>query len=187
MGSVNTVLGVIAIACFLWYVVLIKRRNRVLESIGNIDVQLKMRADLIPNILAIAKKYMQHESQVFERIIELRNKTLNSDLTDPVQAKNRFSAEDELGRQMKNLRIQFENYPELKSDTIMQQAQNTYSEVEANLAAARRFYNSSVGSLNNAAQIFPGSIIAIVVGVKSYPFFTADPGDHRPVQASDHL
>ena len=83
--------------------------------------------------------------------------------------------------------ISVEAYPELKSDKTMQQAQLSYNEVETKIAAARRFYNSAVGQLNNSIEIFPGNLVAKYVNVSAMPFFEADEGSKAPIDASSIL
>ena len=83
--------------------------------------------------------------------------------------------------------INAENYPQLKSDATMVQAQQTYAEVEEHIAAARRFYNSAVNELNNAVEIFPSSLIAMMLGIRSFPYFEAMEFEKKPVNASEYF
>jgi LemA protein len=87
----------------------------------------------------------------------------------------RFALEGELARKMGQLMVTMEAYPQLKSDTTVLEAQRTWTEVEAQITAARRFYNAAVNRLNNAIQIFPGSLLAALAGVSTMPFFEAEP------------
>ncbi len=88
---------------------------------------------------------------------------------------------------MGKLLISVENYPDLKSDQTMLQAMRSYNEVEAQIAAARRFYNSNVNALNNSIQIFPGSIFAKLAGIANMPFFEAEQIAHKSIDAKDYL
>lgn len=179
------VLGVLAGILYLLYAGLIKKRNAALEALSSVDVQLKMRHDLIPNILAIAKKYMEHERTLIERVTELRGQAEQRyDKTDPAAVQAHLASSEALAAQMGQLRVTMENYPELKADTSMVEAQRSYNEVEARIAAARRGYNASVTVLNNAVQIFPSSAIASMIRIQAMPFYEADEASKAPVDAA---
>lgn len=181
-------LGLAVIIAYLWYVSLIKKRNTGREALSGIDVQLKKRANLVPNILKIAQKYMDHEKSLLTEITELRTLATKgySDI-DPDAVKAHLEISEKLNQKMSQLMVSVENYPELKSDNTMLQAMQTYNEVEAQLSAARRFYNSAVSELNTAVEIFPGSIIASMASVKVMPFYEADEASKAPVDAADYL
>lgn len=183
------VAGALMLALYGWYATIVTRRNRVAEALAGIDVQLKQRHDLVPNLLAIARRFMEHEKTLLEEITALR-----ADLagrpggSQPARATERFAAESRLGLGMARLFALAENYPALKSDGPMIEAQRGYQEVEVNIAAARRFYNSAVGDLRNATQIFPGQLLAGLAGVATLPpFFEAPLEAHTPVAAAAHL
>lgn len=181
------VLAVLAIG-YWWYASIIGRRNKALEALSGIDVQLKKRSNLIPNILTIAQKFMDHERGLLTEITELRTKALAGyDPKDPEAVKEHLSTAEKLSGRMGQLMVSVENYPNLKSNETMVQAQKTYNEVELQIAAARRFYNSAVGTLNTAIQIFPGSVFAGLAGVKEMPFYEADEAAKAPVSAGDFL
>ncbi len=166
------ILLVVLIFTYIWYVLLIKRRNQVLECLSGIDVQIAKRHDLIPNILNIAKKFMEHESTLMTEVTALRAKISKDYLHNNKESvAEYFEANNKLAAKMANLFMQVENYPNLKSDQAMLQAQITYNEVEEHISAARRFYNSSVTQLNNSIQIFPGNLIAKIAKVELMPFF----------------
>ena len=166
------------------YASVIKNKNTVLEALSGIDVQLRKRYDLIPNLLTIAKKFMEHENELFGKITELRSKAINSKLG----SKEKFRAEAELDTQLKALMVNVENYPALKSDATMVQAMQTYNEVEEHISAARRFYNSALTQLRNSIQIFPGSIFAACAGeAANLSYFETDAASRQPVNARDYL
>lgn len=166
------------------YASVIKNKNTVLEALSGIDVQLRKRYDLIPNLLTIAKKFMEHEKELFGKITELRSKAINSELG----TKEKFRAEAELDTQLKALMVNVENYPALKSDAAMVQAMQTYNEVEEHISAARRFYNSALTQLRNSIQIFPGSIFAACAGeAANLSYFETDAASRQPVNARDYL
>ena len=184
-------LGIIialVIIFYFWYVSIISKRNTSLEALSGIDVQLKKRSNLIPNILKIAQKFLQHEKSLLTEITELREQTDKGyDKTDKNSVKEHLQVSELLAGKMGQLMVRVEAYPDLKSDQTMLQAMQTYNEVEAQIAAARRFYNSAVTALNNSVQIFPGNIIANVARVTEMPFYETDKAARAPVDASDYL
>jgi LemA protein len=183
------VVAVVLGGLYFWYATIVTRRNRVSEALAGIDVQLQQRHDLIPNVLRIARRFMEHERALLEEITALRT-TASQQLGERDFSKiaEKFEAEARLGSQMGRLLAVAESYPQLKADGPMIEAQRTYSEVEANIAAARRFYNSAVTELRNAVQIFPGPLLKGVAGVSVVPPpFEADPTVRGPVDASQHL
>ena len=182
------VLAVALIGLYVWYAVIVTRRNRVSEALAGIDVQLNQRHDLIPNLLAIARRFMEHEKGLLEEITELRARAAGPVRPGDPQIAEKFSAEAALGARMDALFAVAENYPELQSHAPMIEAQRGYQEVETNIAAARRFYNAAVADLRNAIQIFPGQLLAGLAGVgPPPPFFEVEAKVRAPVNAADHL
>lgn len=166
------------------YAGVIRAKNNVMEALSGIDVQLKKRHDLVPNILTIAKKFMEHESELFEKVVELRTQAMKA----PSGSKSKFVAEDKLNNLMGQLMVSVENYPELKSNDTMVQAMRTYNEVEEHISAARRFYNSALTQVRNTVQIFPGSLFAgLASEVINYSYFEASESDRASVDASSYL
>lgn len=183
------VLGVVGIAVYAWYATIVKRRNRVMEALAGIDVQLQQRHDLIPNVLTIARRFMEHERTLLNDITALRA-TAHQQIgeRDFSKIQEKFETEARLGQQMGRLMMVAENYPQLRSDGTMIEAQRTYSEVEANIAAARRFYNATVAGLRNSVQIFPGQLLKNLAGVTTVPPpFEAADAARAPVDASKYL
>lgn len=186
--TVVLILVVLLLLAYLLYVQLIQKRNSALEALSTIDVQLKQRLDLVPNILKIAKKFMEHESKLLTEITELRTALSNPyDRNNSEDLKSHISSAKEFSAKMDKLMINVENYPDLKSDATMIQAMQTYNEVEAQIAAARRFYNSNVTQLNNSVEIFPSSLVAKYVGVNKMPFFEAEAAAKEAVDANKFL
>jgi len=179
----------VVVVLYAWYAAIVKRRNRVAEALAGIDVHLQQRHDLIPNVLVIARRFMEHERTLLNEITELRAKAHQQiGERDFAKVGEKFSAESRLGEQMGRLIALSENYPALRSDGPMVEAQRTYTEVETNIAAARRFYNASVADLANAVQIFPGQLLMGIAGVRALPppFQAADTA-RQAVDASKHL
>ena len=182
------ILAVIAVGAYMIYAGLIAKRNKAQEALSGIDVQLTKRHDLIPNILTIAKRFMEHEKELLEGITALRQQAVEINAKASAdEASRAFEIEKQLQTKMGQFMVQVEAYPELKSDTQMLEAQRAYTEVEANIAASRRFYNSAVGDLKNAVEIFPSSMIAGMINITAMPFFEADEAARAPVNAADHL
>jgi LemA protein len=180
---------VLLVIVYIWYAMIVTRRNRVSEALAGVDVQLQQRHDLIPNVLAIARRFMEHERTLLEEITELREKAnAQAGSRDFAAAEQRFATEKRLEAGMGRLFALAENYPQLQSQGPMIEAQRAYSEVEANLSAARRFYNSAVGELRNIVEIFPGSLLKGTAGVTVLPpFFETADVVRAPIEASRHL
>jgi LemA protein len=177
------------VVLYVWYGVIVTRRNKVGETLGGIDAQLQQRHDLIPNVLAIARRFLDHERTLLDEITQLRAQALpRLGERDFAKVGEKFQVEASLGADINRLFAIAENYPELTSSGPMIEAQRAYSEVEANISAARRFYNSAVRELRNAVEIFPGGLLASTAGVGTLPpFYEAQEASRAPVKASDHL
>lgn len=187
-GSIilSVLAAIVLFSFYSLYVSVVKKKNKVKEASAGIDVQLKKRYDLIPNILAIAKKFMEHEKSLIEDITQLRTKAASlSAGSDAITEK--INLDKSISSKMSQLFINAENYPQLKSDNTMVQAMQTYNEVEEHIAAARRFYNSAVNDLNNAVEIFPSSLIANMLKIQAYPFFEAAETEKSSISAADAL
>lgn len=190
MLSLNIIVIIVAIALlfiiYSMYVSVIQKKNKVMEAFSSIDVQLKKRYDLIPNILTMANKFMEHEKGLFEEITKLRTQAMQLP-ADMDNMSKKIQLDSQIKGLMGQVMVSVENYPELKSDQSMTMAMQTYNEVEEHIAAARRFYNSAVLELNNAVEIFPSSIFASMVGAKKQEFFQADEAERKAINAADYL
>ncbi|MBX3489628.1 LemA family protein [Parvibaculum sp.] len=180
------VLGIVLGGGYAWYVALITRRNEVREAMGSIDVQLRKRFDLLPNVVALAQKFMTHEKELLEGLTALRAKVAEPYAKeDPAAVATHLDASRALETGMMRLFAVAENYPELRSAETITRAQAAFEEVEGNIAAARRFYNSAVTRLNNAVEVFPGSIVAGFAKVQSFPFYEVeDAAARQPVDVN---
>lgn len=173
----------ILVISYLIYLSLITKKNKVKEAFSSIDVQLNKRYDLIPNILVIANKFMEHERGLIEEVTKLRAQAVKTP-TDFNNMDQKLKLDGEIQKQMGQLMISVENYPQLKSDQTMIQSMQTYNEVEEHIAASRRFYNAAVLELNNAVEIFPSSVIAAMLNIKAISFFEVeDPKARERVDA----
>ncbi|RFB05975.1 LemA family protein [Parvularcula marina] len=185
---VPAVLVIIAAGAYFWYVSIIGRRNKVKEALGSIDAHLQLRSDLIPNLLRAAQRFLSHEEKLLTEITVLRSEvTKDYDRGNGEEVKQHLNFAEQLSSKLGQLRVQIENYPDLKGDGPIEEAMETMSEVEAQITAARRFYNSAVTDLNNSVEIFPGSVIANMAGVSSMPYYEAAEASRAPINADDYL
>ncbi len=185
--SISTIVIIaILVIIYLIYVSLIKKKNNVREAFSSIDVQLKKRYDLIPNILFIANKFMEHERELLTNITKLRSEAAKMP-ADMTKAQEKIDLDKKISSLMGQLMVAVENYPQLKSDQTMIQAMQTYSEQEEHIAAARRFYNAAVKDLNNAVEIFPSSVMALILNIKTMPFIEADETERQRIDASQYF
>lgn len=174
------VVGAIAIfGVFVWslYNGLVTAKIRVAESWSGIDVQLKRRTDLIPNLMETVKGYATHEREVFENVTKARSALLGAG-----NAKEAASADNMLTGALKSLFAVAEAYPELKASDNFKELQDELSDTETKIAASRQFYNSNVLDFNTKIQVFPNSLIAGTFGFKSAEFFEAGAGEREPVK-----
>lgn len=179
--------GLIIVAVIILYTTyasVIKRKNKVKEAFSSINVQLKKRYDLIPNILTIANKFMEHEKGLMEDLTKLRTEVLSIP-NNYENIERKLDLDNQIKNKMQQLLVSVENYPQLKSDQTMVTAMQTYNEVEEHIAAARRFFNSAVNDLNNAVEIFPSSLFARKLGISTHDYFKVEEAETKPINASD--
>ncbi len=185
--EITTILIVLAIALVLWVVFsynrLIKLRTRAKEAWADIDVQLKRRYDLIPNLVETVKGYASHEKDVFENVTKARAQAVNAEETgDP---KKVAQAENQLSGTLKSLFAVSEGYPELRASENFSKLQEELRDTEDKIQASRRFYNRNVRDLNIRVQMFPTNIIAGIFGFQKQDFFeTEDPKERENVKVS---
>lgn len=174
--------GVVLLFLVFTYNSLIAAKNQVVKSFSSVDVMLKKRADLIPNLVATVKQYMTHEADVLKSITELRNKVVNVDAAD---SQERFALENQLSSAMGGLRVSMEAYPDLKSNTNFIQLQASLNEVEEQISAARRAFNASVNNYNNKVEMLPSNIVAKMMGYKTKSSFEASTEDRKNVEVGN--
>ena len=162
-------LAVVAIA-FLFFIGLYNRLVALRQNRGNafsdIDVQLKLRYDLVPQLVETVKGYAAHEKTVFENVTNARAGIAQAKGTD-----ERISAEQQLGGALVNLFAVAENYPALKADQNFQSLMNELSDIENKIAAARRYFNNATNELNTAVEQFPSNVIAGMFAFKTEGFY----------------
>lgn len=151
---------------------LVSLKNKVMESWSGIDVQLKRRYDLIPNLVNTVKGYAAHESGTFEKVIQARNMAMSAGNSGNIN--QQVQAENALSGTLKSLFALAESYPDLKANTNFLSLQTTLSEIEESLANARRYYNALVRDNNTYVESFPSNLIANVFQFGKFEFFELD-------------
>lgn len=175
------VLLIVAVILIVWVIAvyngLIKLKNRVDEAWSDIDVQLKRRYDLIPNLVNTVKGYAAHEKEVFERVIQARSAAMGAPTTEA-----KGQAENMLSGALKNLFAVAEAYPDLKANQNFLELQRELTDTEDKIMAARRFYNGNVRDFNTKIQVFPTNIFAGMLHFVKREFFQAAEGEKSNVK-----
>jgi LemA protein len=167
-------------ALAIWGVVLynglVRLRNTSDNAWSDVDVHLKKRHDLVPNLVETVKGYARHEKETLERVVQARNEAVEAGST---AAKS--SAEQALTRSLRELFVLAEAYPDLKANEGFLRLQRDLSSVEDDIANARRYYNAVVRDFNTRQEVFPANLIAGILGFQSRPFFQAEVGERQAV------
>lgn len=170
--SIGIIAGIVAVILLVWFVTmyngLVKLRNNRENAFANIDVQLKQRYDLVPQLVSTVKGYAGHEKEVLEKVTAARATAMNAKTVD-----EKVAADKSLSGALAGLRISLEAYPELKANENFLQLQNELSDIENKLSAARRFFNSTTRELNNACEVFPSNIVAGMFGFRRAAMYEA--------------
>ena len=172
-------IAVVVVVGFIWnlYNGLVTARERIREAWSGIDVQLKRRADLIPNLVETVKGYAKHEKEVFENVTKARSAILGA--TTPKQAAN---ADNMLTGALKSLFAVAENYPKLMASTSFQNLQRQVEDTEDKVAFARQFYNSNVLDFNTKIKVFPNVLLIGMLGFAQVEFFEAAEAERENVK-----
>lgn len=185
MTTLWILIGVVVVLglWFVWaYNNFVRLTNRTEEAWSDIDVQLKRRYDLIPNLIETVKGYVQHEAGTLQKVTEARTKAMGAQsVGEHAQAENMLTGA------LKSLFAVAESYPDLKANTNFVELQRELSDTENKIQAARRFYNSVVQELQNAIEMFPTNLLAGVFGFKTREFFALAEGEEaarNPVKVS---
>ena len=171
----TTLIFVLVIAAIFLLIVisvyngLTNKKNQVNNAFGTIDVQLKNRYDLIPNLVASVQQYTIHEKELLTKITELRTKAISQNLN----ADDKVNLDNQISSALSGLMVSVENYPDLKANQNFIDLQKALNEVESQIAAARRAYNAAVTDYNNAIEMFPGNMMAGMMLLKSKQVFSA--------------
>ena len=176
------VVVVIVLAVIGIYNNLVGLRNNRENAFANIDVQLKQRHDLIPQLVATVKGYATHEKEVFEKVTEARTAAMNATTIN-----DKIAAENQLSNAMLNLRAVAEAYPDLKANQNFMQLQSELAHIENKLAAVRRFFNSATKELNNSVQSFPNNLIANMFGFHKEPMFEVAPEQRAAIEKAPEV
>ena len=145
---------------------LVRFRNNRENAFANVDVQLKQRYDLIPQLVATVKGYAAHEKEVLTRVTEARAAAMNAQTVN-----DKVAAENQLSSALAGLKVSLEAYPDLKANQNFLQLQSEMADIENKLAASRRFFNSATKELNTAVETFPANLIAGMFGFTRQPMF----------------
>ena len=167
---------IVALYVIITYNGLVKLRNRIANAWAQIDVQLRRRYDLIPNLVETVKGYAKHEKQTFEAVTQARANAINA---QGVAAQ--AQAENQITNALKSLFAVAEAYPDLKANQNFLNLQEELTGTEGRIAYARQFYNDSVLQLNTKVQSFPSNILANMFGFREHEYFEADDTSRGPV------
>lgn len=178
VGIVVAVLVVLLIVILVaaiigMYNTLVRLRNTVEEAWSTIDVQLKKRYDLIPNLVETVKGYAKHEGETLEKVIAARNLAMTS------SGDAKMAAENALTGTLKSLFALQERYPDLKANTNFMDLQNQLKVIENEIASARRYYNGTVKTFNTKIEVFPSNLIANMMKLTKRPYFELDSEEER--------
>lgn len=173
--TILIIIGVVILIALYFvslYNKLVRLRNNRENAFADIDVQLKQRHDLIPQLVETVRGYATHEKETLQNVINARNQAMQATTID-----GKIDAENKLTGALNGLRVTLEAYPDLKANQNFLQLQEEISDVENKLSAVRRYFNSATKEYNNAVQVFPSSIVAGMSGFKTEKMF--DLGDNR--------
>jgi LemA protein len=173
-------LGLGLILCiFVIYIYnsLVDKKNQIDRAFSSVDVLLKKRWDLIPNLVAVVKQHLQFEQKTLVEITRLRSRVMSGEVSE----EQRLILENQISRTMGNILALIENYPELKSNQHINQLLASLNEIEEQISAARRFYNTAVTEYNNAIEMFPSNLIASPMNYRVKQVFVATSQERQNV------
>ncbi|MFZ9029251.1 MAG: LemA family protein [Crocinitomicaceae bacterium] len=170
LGAILGIIGGIVLIIIIWYVLtqqkLVSLKNNRENAFADIDVQLKQRYDLIPQLMGAVKGYMDHESEVLTRVTQARSRCISAGSIN-----EKIAANQELGAAMGAFNIQIEAYPDLKANQNFMHLQHEIADIENKLAAVRRYFNSATKELNNSVESIPSNIVAKSMGYTVQPMY----------------
>lgn len=175
------IVGVLLLIGIFFYNSLIGKKNQVTNAFSAIDVMLKKRFDLIPNLVEVVKQYTNYEQGTLTKIVELRSKAVSGNISDAEKA----SIDAQLSSSVKGLMVNIENYPDLKANSNFNNLQNTWTESEEQIAAARRTYNAAVTDYNNAIMMFPGSMLAGILNFQAMAVLATAEEERKNISAKE--
>ncbi len=171
------IVTVLAVSVILSYNGFVKSRNQIEEAFSTMDVYLKKRYEMIPNLVMIVKQYSIHEKETLEQIVQARTMAINSRSVE-----ERGQNENMLSGALKSLFAISEGYPELKANENYLELQNQLADLEDEISQSRKYYNGVVKVMNNKVEIFPSNLFAKIFGFKRYPYFMADEYERQNVE-----
>ena len=174
-----TIIVIVLFIPILIYNSLVGRKNQVLNVFGTIDALLKKRYDLIPNLVATVKGYMQHERTLLAEVTEMRAKAISDRISDD----EKVELDNKVTKALSRVFLAVENYPDLKASDNFMHLQRTLTELEEQISAARRAYNAAVTDYNNAVEMFPTNIVASMVNYKRRKCFEISEKERQVVDA----
>lgn len=189
MGGISStwiVIGIVALMAMTAigaYNGLVALRNRCRQAFSDIDVQLKQRHDLIPNLVETVKGYASHEKDTLDAVIKARNAAMGA----PQGTAGQAAAEGALSGALGRLIALAEAYPDLKANTNFQQLQTELSDIENKIAAARRFFNNAASEYNSRRESFPAVLFSSALGFEPQSFFNLDEGERKAASAPPNV
>ena len=179
------IIGVVVLLA-LWavsiYNGLVRLRNNRENAFANIDVQLKQRYDLVPQLVSTVKGYATHEKDLLEKVTAARSAAINA-----TSINDKMAADQQLTNALAGLKVSVEAYPDLKANQNFLQLQGELSDIENKLAAARRFFNATTRELNNSVQTFPNNILAGMFGFQKEPMYEIAASERAAVEAAPKI
>lgn len=182
--STTTIITLVVVALLVIWLIstyngLVNLRNTRENAFANIDVQLKMRYDLIPNLVSTVKGYATHEKELLERVTAARTAAMSA-----TNINDKIAADNQLSGALAGLKVSLEAYPDLKANQNFLQLQTELADIENKIAAVRRSFNSATKELNTAVQSFPANLIAGMFGFHKEPMFEVAPEERAAVNAA---
>ena len=179
------ILGVIVLLA-LWaisiYNGLVRLRNNRENAFANIDVQLKQRYDLVPQLVSTVKGYASHEKELLEKVTAARSAAMSA-----TNINDKMAADQQLTNALAGLKVSVEAYPDLKANQNFLQLQSELSDIENKLAATRRFFNSTTRELNNSVQTFPNNLLAGIFGFQKEPMYEISASERAAVKTAPKI
>ena len=181
MLPIIIILGVLILMMIFLYNSLVGKKNQVANVFASIDALLKKRYDLIPNLVATVKTYMEHERGTLTEITEMRTKAVSGGLSDD----QKVELDNKITKALGGIMVAVENYPDLKANQNFLQLQKSLNEVEEQISAARRAYNAAVTDYNNAVEMFPTSIMASLMSYQLKQVFEVSEKERENVDVKN--
>ena len=175
------IVAVISAILILMYNSLVAKKNQVANIFANVDVQLKKRFDLIPNLVASVQEYMKHEKSILEELTRLRSEANRSSLSDD----EKVGLDKKVTKALGSIMVAVENYPDLKANDNVLHLQGSLNEVEAQISAARRAYNQSVTDYNNALEMIPTNFMAKMMNYKPKAVFEIEEHERKNINIKE--